>query len=298
MLPVLLLSAFYYNAAAAGHSAPHFYGDPAENVSLPCPGWTGGDAVWVRDGRALADAAPAPGGHLLVRNASADDEGLYGCAPHADAAPSDIFYVHLLLRRLPGPLANVRVRAHTVLAELFWHANDTGALPLSRIGLRYRAKDGAHWKQPIPPHVAPSEAHRELYGLRPNTTYEFQLWAENRLGPGPNVTVRATTRADLSRSDVARGLVAEALVLGSESWVAAVVGSLVVVLLVAVGGACFVYRSQRVVPANGDSTEGMELVSNLQQPGYELEVLEQDENSNSQRAHLLNNNVEVHPVRI
>ena len=49
---------------------------------------------------------------------------------------------------------------------------------------------------------------------------------------------------------------------------------------------------------SGDSTESLELVSHLEQPGYELEVIEQDENSNSQRAQLINNNVEIHPVRI
>ena len=48
----------------------------------------------------------------------------------------------------------------------------------------------------------------------------------------------------------------------------------------------------------GDSAESLELVPHLEQPGYELEVIEQDENSNSQRAQLINNNVEIHPVRI
>ena len=44
--------------------------------------------------------------------------------------------------------------------------------------------------------------------------------------------------------------------------------------------------------------ESLELVQHLEKPGYELEVIEQDENSNSQRAQLINNNVEIHPVRI
>ena len=47
-----------------------------------------------------------------------------------------------------------------------------------------------------------------------------------------------------------------------------------------------------------ESTESLELVSHPEQPGYELEVIEQDENDNSQRAQLINNNVEIHPVRI
>ena len=53
-----------------------------------------------------------------------------------------------------------------------------------------------------------------------------------------------------------------------------------------------------VVSRSDESTESLELVSHPEQPGYELEVIEQDENDNSQRAQPINNNLEIHPVRI
>ncbi|XP_043223133.1 contactin-3-like isoform X1 [Amphibalanus amphitrite] len=269
-----------------------------QNVSLPCPGGTDGDAVWLRDGRALADAAPNTDGQLLVTDASVDDEGLYGCLQHGGEDTGDVKYVRLLVKRPPGPLVNVSVRAHTVLAELFWRANDTGSVPLTGVELRYRALGEQHWRRSLPPHVAPSETHRELYHLRPNRTYEFRVWATNEMGEGPPVTVQATTRPEPSQLDLAGSLMAEAVVLGSEGWVTAVLVALVLVLLVMAAGACVVLRGRHHVPPNGDSAESLELVSHLEQPGYELEVIEQDENSNSQRAQLLNNNVEIHPVRI
>ena len=70
-----------------------------QNVSLPCPGVAAGGAVWLRDGRALADAAPATDGHLLVTDASVDDEGLYGCLQEGGGDTGDVHYVRLLVKR-------------------------------------------------------------------------------------------------------------------------------------------------------------------------------------------------------
>ena len=46
---------------------------------------------------------------------------------------------------------------------------------------------------------------------------------------------------------------AEAVVLGSEGWVTAVLVSLVLVVLVMAAGACVVIRGRRYVPPNGQS---------------------------------------------
>ena len=52
-------------------------------------------------------------------------------------------------------------------------------------------------------------------------------------------------------ADLAGSLVAEAVVLSSESWVTAVLVALVLVLLVMAAGACVVVRGRRHVPTNG-----------------------------------------------
>lgn len=42
------------------------------------------------------------------------------------------------------------------------------------------------------------QRYYELYHLKPNTTYEFRLWANNFLGAGEIVTTSATTLGALS----------------------------------------------------------------------------------------------------
>ena len=66
---------------------------------------------------------------------------------------------------------NVSVRAHTVLAEVFWRVNDTGSVSLTRVELRYRALGEQQWRRPLPPHAAPSE-------VRPAPAAECNRWAE------------------------------------------------------------------------------------------------------------------------
>ena len=88
--------------------------DLGQNVSLPCPGGgSGSDAVWVRDGRALSDAAPAADGHLLVTDASVDDEGLYGCLQHDGSDSGDVRYVKLLVKRESTPHRDTGLRHET-----------------------------------------------------------------------------------------------------------------------------------------------------------------------------------------
>ena len=50
---------------------------------------------------------------------------------------------------------------------------------------------------------------------------------------------------------------AEAVVLGSEGWVTAVLISLVLVVLVMAAGACVVIRGRRRPPPNGQSTRAL-----------------------------------------
>ena len=51
--------------------------------------------------------------------------------------------------------------------------------------------------------------------------------------------------------DLAGSLMAEAVVLSSESWVTAVLVSLVLIVLVMAAGACVVIRGRRPAPPNG-----------------------------------------------
>ncbi len=50
---------------------------------------------------------------------------------------------------------------------------------------------------------------KTVFGLKPNSTYYFRVFAINELGPGPNVSVEAETKFNAEEVDQANQIMAE-----------------------------------------------------------------------------------------
>lgn len=59
------------------------------------------------------------------------------------------------------------------------------------------------------PDVDASASSKTVFGLKPNSTYYFRVFAVNELGPGPNVSVEAETKFNAEEIDQANQLLQE-----------------------------------------------------------------------------------------
>jgi hypothetical protein len=59
------------------------------------------------------------------------------------------------------------------------------------------------------PDLESSSSSKTVFGLKPNSTYYFRVYAVNELGPGPNVSVEADTKFNAEEVDQANQLMSE-----------------------------------------------------------------------------------------
>lgn len=51
------------------------------------------------------------------------------------------------------------------------------------------------WMRLEPNHITPNARYLEVYHLRPNTSYQFRIWANNEVGAGEKFMTEARTVA-------------------------------------------------------------------------------------------------------
>ena len=61
----------------------------------------------------------------------------------------------------------------------------------------------------IIPDLGSDSSSKTVFGLKPNSTYYFRVYAVNELGPGPNVSVEAETKFNAEEVDEANQLMSE-----------------------------------------------------------------------------------------
>lgn len=55
------------------------------------------------------------------------------------------------------------------------------------------SEETVEWEQLDPRHITPNARQLEVYHLKPNTSYQFRMWATNEAGAGEISTITART---------------------------------------------------------------------------------------------------------
>ncbi|KAF4523497.1 hypothetical protein B566_EDAN004568 [Ephemera danica] len=330
ILEVFLLSAFAYGYYAWEHSTVRELSvDLGENLTLPCrsPGesvestnFDPGSVEWIYEGMSGHERRQQdrirPDGSLALTRLHRDDAGVYACTA-GDAgvtkgsiskSGSDLVRtrIRVAVRTPPAVLANVTVRPSTVLALLLWDAGEDGGYPIQYFEARYRLKEETdNWHTVAPEHITANVRQIDVYHLQPNSTYVFQIWATNHLGPGEVTEQEAQTHHDSEEIELARHLLEGAETFDTRVWVAAVVVVMGTLVMLAGGTFYLLYKECHISTGtvhHDEDEETIELVPNIiLNPAYDVEISEQlelDENFNDQLAMRLNNNTVIQPVRV
>ncbi|KAG8232025.1 hypothetical protein J437_LFUL012049 [Ladona fulva] len=191
----------------------------------------------------------------------------------------------------PPALVNVTVHPSTVLALLLWDVAEDGGYPISHFTARYR----------LIHQVPHANRHIDVYRLQPNSTYIFQIWASNILGPGEVTEMETKTLNNNEEIELARHLLEGAEDFDTRVWVVAVAVVMGTLLMLAIGTCYLLYKECQTPNMNTEDQEVIELMPNIiLNPGFDSdsERIEPDENSNDQTASFVNNNTIIHPTRV
>lgn len=311
--------------------------DYGENITLPCFFPTDGSsgdgkgthddddvwsshegAVWVREGREdeqVSRMSVHQDGSLSLTNVDRDDSGVYRCEIKDEIR----IRIKLEVRVPPPALSNVTIVPSTVLALLLWEVTDTGGYPISHFSARYRLKEPTllsdhqseekslldyTWHWVVPEQIKPSVREIDVYQLRPNSSYLFEIWASNHLGAGEITQLETHTQNNEAEIELARHLLEGAETFDTRVWVAAVAVVMGTLVMLALGTCYLLYKECHIPNINLDEHEIMELVPNIiLNPGFDDDGVveghyERDENCNNRRAMHINNISTAQPYRI
>ncbi|XP_045463174.1 protein turtle homolog A isoform X2 [Harmonia axyridis] len=290
--PILYLLLFLISIKCA--EIKQYYVDRGKNLTLRCPYYQS-DVMWVREGREDRQSNRSTvltNGSLFLKTVDKDDSGLYSCS-RENVVTDEKTLINVTVRTPPPALANVKVVPSTILAVIVWEVNGTGGYPIMNFTAQFRLADTDNKWIPIPPnHITPSSRQIDVYGLQPNTSYEFKVWATNQLGRGEVTQIVSTTKGYYSEE-------AGADEFDTRAWAVAV--GIVMGTLILLGlGTCFLlYQECRMPSVVAEEQEIIELVPNIiLNPvfdGNPNEPIQADENCNSENPIRLNNNTVVQP---
>ncbi|XP_045463175.1 protein turtle homolog A isoform X3 [Harmonia axyridis] len=289
--PILYLLLFLISIKCA--EIKQYYVDRGKNLTLRCPYYQS-DVMWVREGREDRQSNRSTvltNGSLFLKTVDKDDSGLYSCS-RENVVTDEKTLINVTVRTPPPALANVKVVPSTILAVIVWEVNGTGGYPIMNFTAQFRLADTDNKWIPIPPnHITPSSRQIDVYGLQPNTSYEFKVWATNQLGRGEVTQIVSTTKGYYSEEGADE--------FDTRAWAVAV--GIVMGTLILLGlGTCFLlYQECRMPSVVAEEQEIIELVPNIiLNPvfdGNPNEPIQADENCNSENPIRLNNNTVVQP---
>ena len=113
-----------------------------------------------------------------------------------------------VVRSPPAAVSNLTIITHSVFALVMWNIPSDGHFPIENFVLSYKRHDDEEgeygWNNTLS--IDPGETSKTVYGLRPNTTYYFKIYARNSLGDGLDVSKSAVTKFNTSEIDEAKQL--------------------------------------------------------------------------------------------
>ncbi|CAH1397912.1 unnamed protein product [Nezara viridula] len=289
------------------------FGDEGSNLSLPCQGekTVTGPVTWRHQGRVDERGnheSVLPDNSLSLIDLSKEDAGIYTCY-----LPDDTIINRIMVNvRTPPPaLVNVTIVPSTILANLYWEVEDSGGYPITHFTAQYRLKHTppGHlpdpWHRAMPPKIKPTATQIDIYQLEPNSTYVFQIWANNKLGCGKIVELEATTKHDNQEIELAKHFLEGAETFDTRVWVAAVAVVMGTLIVLASATIYILYKESHLAIVTEKEVEALELIPNIiLNPGYhdygyhDYMNGDPDENSNDTAPLRLNNNTVVRPIRI
>ncbi|ENN72529.1 hypothetical protein YQE_10869, partial [Dendroctonus ponderosae] len=345
---VLCLVSIFLQAKAA--TVKRVSVDLGKNVTIKCPLNNSRDVMWEREGREPGrntKMTVLESGSMFLATVDRSDSGIYSCIRENDVKDirgkvnvtvrmADQAAAYRCSLIAPPPPLVVSIKCSTILVLVLWQVIGTGGYPISYFGAQYRpAFINTSWIPISPNHIMPSSRQIEVYSLRPNTTYEFRMWATNQLGKSPVTYVLATTKAQYTeegmyqpKTRMSGGFCVELierahatglmngrysvlslyrvhLLKGADQfdtrWWAAAVGIVMGALVLLGLGTCLLLCRECQRPSVvEDEPEIIELLPNIiLNPGFEgpsrFDDITPDENSNNGTLTRLNNNTVVQP---
>ncbi|XP_008190805.1 contactin-1 isoform X3 [Tribolium castaneum] len=285
-----------------GAKISEFGVDVGRNLTLPCPIQDTKDVMWVREEREdhqISHMQIINNGSLFLSSVEKSDAGIYACYK-ANSVDDEKARMKVVVKTPPPALGNVSVRPSSIIALILWEVNGTGGYPIINFTAQYRlAGSEGEWLPISPNHITPNSRQIDVYKLQPNTSYEFRIWATNKLGRGEITTVIGTTSHEYREE-------AGADKFDTRVWAVAV--GIVMGTLILLGlGTCFLLYQECRLPSDyfavPEEQEIIELVPNIiLNPGFEgnlqSEQMPADENSNNETPLRLNNNTVVQPRNV
>ncbi|XP_014245388.1 uncharacterized protein LOC106664299 [Cimex lectularius] len=288
------------------------WGDEGSNLTLPCrkdelshPG----DTYWSFNNKHKGlKSSVRHDNTLILKYLSRTDAGEYSCIQDSDMSVINKVRVHV--RTPPPPLTNVTVVPSTILALLHWEVVDTGGYPITSFTAQYRLRHTPQGESPDPWHlvmpdgqIKPTATQVDIFQLKPNSSYVFQIWANNKLGRGDVVELEAQTKHDSQEIELGKHLLEGVETFDTRIWIAAVAVVMGTLLILATATIYALYKECHLPLVSEKDMETMELIPNIiLNPGYhdymQSEWSEPDENSNDTMTMRLNNNTVINPVRI
>ncbi|XP_043281922.1 contactin-3 isoform X2 [Venturia canescens] len=262
---LLLLLAGWWKALALVPPIHTVEVDIGQNVTVACADEDSVDddnvsnVMWKRDGQLNAKRSNVFSNRALeLVNVSLDDAGNYSCIVDDDADTIKT-RINIEVKSPPPALHNVWVKPSTILANILWQVNGTGGYPIIDFTAEYRLKPAVgqepeEWKPIIPMHIPPNSRQIDVYHLEPNTTYEFRVWATNRLGRGEIVEVEGRTHYTIEELELAKHLLAGFENFDRRIWVAAV-GIVMGTLMVLGLGTCYLLYRECKAPSGGAGSD-------------------------------------------
>jgi hypothetical protein len=288
-----------------GLKIKEFGADVGRNLTLPCPIHNTKDVMWVREEREDHQKSRMiilENGSLFIPSIERNDSGIYSCSK-ANSVNDEKARIKVHVNTPPPALENVSVRPSSIIALILWEVNGTGGYPIINFTAQYRlAGSDGEWLPISPNHITPNSRQIDVYKLQPNTSYEFRIWATNKLGRGEITQVIGTTSHEYREEELARRMLAGADKFDTRVWAVAV--GIVMGTLILLGlGTCFLLYQECRLPSVPEEQEIIELVPNIiLNPGFEGNVqneqLPADENSNNETPLRLNNNTVVQPRNV
>ncbi|KAK7579812.1 hypothetical protein V9T40_000441 [Parthenolecanium corni] len=249
------------------------FADIHQNITLSCHNIDPSIVIkWEKSGREGKEVLP--NGDLFLQDLQKNDSGEYRCSiVREDKIVSKI---HLNVNTPPAAPNNVTVLPSTVLALIQWSIEDDGGYPILNITVRYRElSENSSWHY-VNSHVLSHIATQvDIYKLKPNSTYLFQIWATNKLGPGDITNVTSRTLHDNQEIELARHLLDGAETFDTRAWLAAVAIVMSTLMILTVGTCCILYRDWHIPlrSRQDDDPERIELIPNvILNPGYYEDV--------------------------
>uniref|UniRef100_A0A336L3L2 CSON003813 protein n=1 Tax=Culicoides sonorensis TaxID=179676 RepID=A0A336L3L2_CULSO len=196
--------------------------DEGQNLTLPCTS-ENGPVMWVREGKKEEGIQEVlPNGSLQLINLSVNDAGTYTCSAvvsglyetvnvgvednsvhnenFTQETVIELARIDVNVRTVPGLVATFKCRATTIIAVIIWEVwpNRTGGYPILDFTAEMRrmpdyGENETEWTLLDPHHISPNARQLEIFHLSPNTTYEFRIWGNNKLGAGEKALITATT---------------------------------------------------------------------------------------------------------